>query len=83
MFDSILRDDLLTLRTGCYCSDDAIFRHNQMKKIIRCRTEDKINLLRYLLTNGIINKQIYNECLLRTEHDYRKANLYLINMCEI
>lgn len=81
MYDIILREDLINLNNGAYTVDDMEFRSTEMKKIIKCRTADKISLLNFLQTYNLIDNEYYQELLKRAESDFRKANLYLLGLC--
>ena len=83
MYDVVLREDLINLNKSAYTVDDIEFNRKEMKKIIKCRTQDKISLINFLQTYNIIDNDYYQELLKRTENDYRKANLYLIGLCNI
>ena len=54
-----------------------------MKKIITCKTKDKLWLLNYLLNAQIIDNDYYYELLNRVKTDYNKANMYLMGLCQI
>ena len=82
MFDIILRNDLLNLNKS-YNINDLNYNCKEMKKIIKCRTQDKISLLNFLQTYNLIDNDYYQELLKRTKRDYRKANLYLLGLCNI
>lgn len=49
MYDIELREELLNFRKGIENINTLNYLNNEMKKIIRCRTKDKISLLNYLL----------------------------------
>ena len=80
MFDIVLRDDLIEFRKGTGNINDVKDRYLNMKKIIVCRTRDKIYLIQLLLKNNIINKEYYEELYFRAENDYRLAQLYLMGL---
>lgn len=82
MFDVILRNDLLNLNKVDNINDLS-FNRKEMRKIIKCRTADKISLLNYLLSYNVIDDDCYRELLQRTESDCRKANLYLLGLYNI
>ena len=82
MYDVILRDDLLNINKSDNINN-LTFNRKEMIKIIRNRTQDKISLLNFLLSYNVIDDDCYRELLQRTESDYRKANLYLIGLCNI
>ena len=83
MFDVDLRDELLNLSKGAYNIDDINYRYTNIKKIIKCRTADKIALLNFLLLNQLINEDCYQELLKKAESDYRNSYLYLMGRCQI
>lgn len=82
MFDIILKNDLLNLnRTD---NINALnFNRKEMKKIIKCRTQDKIEFLNFLLSYNVIDYDFYQELLERAKNDFKKANLYLMGLCSI
>ncbi len=82
MYDVILKNDLLNIKK---CSNIYDLQSNReyMKKVIVCRTHDKLNLINYMLANCIIDDELYYELLQRTRIDYQKANLYLLGLCQI
>lgn len=82
MYDVILRDDLINL-TKADNINSLNYNRKEMIKIIKCRTEDKISLLNFLLSYNVIDGNYYQELLERTQSDYRKANLYLLGLCNI
>lgn len=82
MFDVILRDDLLNLNKADNINN-LTFNRKEMRKIIKCRTADKIAILNFLQTYNLIDDDCYRDLLQRTESDYRKANLYLVGLCNI
>lgn len=82
MFDIILRNDLLNLNKADNIND-LNYNKREMIKIIRNRTQDKISLLNFLLSHNLIDDNFYRELLQRTENDYKKANLYLLGLCNI
>lgn len=83
MYDTVLRDDLLNLNKGAYTINDIEYNNIEMKKIIKCRTRDKIDLLNLLLTHKIIDYDYYKELLQIVESDFRMGNLYLLGQCQI
>lgn len=83
MYDMILREDLLNLNKGAYTIEDVNFRNTEMKKIIKCRTKDKIEFLNFLLSYNVIDYDFYQELLERAKNDFKKANLYLMGLCSI
>lgn len=82
MYDVILRNDLLNLNKADNINDLS-FNHKEMKKIIKCRTQDKISLINFLLSYNVIDGDYYQELLKRIQSDYKRANLYLLGLCNI
>ena len=82
MYDVILRDDLINLNKADNINS-VNFNRKEMVKIVKCRTEDKISLLNFLQTYNLIDSDYYQELLERAQSDYRKANLYLLGLCNI
>ena len=73
MFDIILKNDLLNINR--VDNINAInFNRKEMKKIIRCRTQDKIEFLKFLLSYNVIDGDFYQELLKRAKNDFKKAN---------
>lgn len=83
MYDMILREDLLNLNKGAYTIEDVNFRNTEMKKIIKCRTKDKIEFLKFLLSYNVIDDGFYQELLEKAKSDFKKSNLYLLGLCQI
>lgn len=82
MYDVILRDDLLNINKSDNINN-LTFNRKEMIEIIKCRTRDKISLINYLFSYNVIDDDCYRELLQRTENDYKKANLYLVGLCNI
>ena len=82
MFDTMLRNDVLELSI-CYTIDDIQYNREQMKKIITCKTKDKLWLLNYLLDADVIDTILYKELLQRVKSDYKTALFYLLGLCKI
>lgn len=82
MYDVVLRDDLLNLNKADNINN-LTFNHKEMIKIIKNRTRDKISLINFLVSYNLIDDDCYRELLQRTENDYKKANLYLMGLCNI
>lgn len=83
MYDTVLREDLLNLNKGAYRINDVEYNIIEMKKIIKCRTRDKMDLLNYLLESKIIDYYYYKELLQIVESDFKRGNLYLMGLCQI
>lgn len=82
MFDVILKNDLLNLNKADNINN-LTFNRKEITKIIRNRTQEKLLIINFLFSNNLIDADCYQELLKRTENDYRKANLYLIGLCNI
>ena len=54
-----------------------------MKKIIKCRTKDKIEFLNFLLAYNVIDDGLSQELSERAKSDFKKSNLYLLGLCQI
>ena len=80
MYDTDLKEDLLSLNK-IYNAENQIFYRNEMFKIIKCRTRDKIDLINFLLQNNVIDYDFYVELAERAKSDCRIANLYLMGFC--
>ncbi len=83
MYDTMLKNDLLALNRGLYNIDDIQYNREEMKKVIFCRTQDKIWLIKQLLNGNEINPDYYDELYNRIKSDFNKANLYLLGWCKI
>jgi hypothetical protein len=83
MYDTVLRDDLLNLRKGAYTIDTVQYNNAEMKKIIKCRTRDKIDLLNLLLAYKVIDYDYYKELIQIVENDFKMGYLYLLGQCQI
>lgn len=83
MFDKEMRDDLLNMNVGVSDVTTANHVRGEMRKIIRRRTQEKIDLLNILLQNNAIDIDCYNEMMHRAEYDCKRGQLYLIGLCNI
>lgn len=83
MYDIELREELLNFRKGIENINTLNYLNNEMKKIIRCRTKDKISLLNYLLNIDLIDIDTYTEFLQHTKSDFLLANKYVLGLCSI
>ena len=82
MYDLDLRQELLdiNLTDNIY---DRNYKRYEMRKYIKCRTDDKICLLKLLLSLKKINYNCYEELLKIAKNDFKIANLYLLGLCQI
>lgn len=78
MFDEEMRKDLLEMNKGVSDITTANYVRDNMRKIIKRRTREKIDLLNLLLQYNAIDIDCYTEMMQRAEYDYRKGQLYLI-----
>lgn len=83
MFDLEMREDLLNMNAGVCDITTANYVRSEMRKIIKRRTQEKIDLLNILLQNNAIDIDCYIEMMDRARNDYRKGQLYLIGLCSI
>ena len=83
MFDLEMRDDLLNMNKGVSDITTANYIRGEMRKIIRRRTQEKVDLLNILLQNNAIDINCYIEMMDRAQNDYRKGLLYLVGLCSI
>ena len=54
------------------------FRYSEIIKVVKNRTQEKLNLLKLFLEYQIINKENYQELNARVEYDYQYACLYIM-----
>lgn len=80
MYDEILKQDLIRFK-----STDNIYEieNSNILSIIRSRTRDKLYLLQVLLDENIIDTDYYNELYNIVRSDLKKANLYIMGLCQI
>lgn len=83
MYDVELREELLNFKKGIHNINTLNYLKKEMKKIIKCRTQDKIDLLNYLLNIDLIDFYMYKKCLQYTQDDFVIANRYLLGLCSI
>lgn len=80
MYDRYLLEDLKGFKQGSDNIYELQYRYETIYKIIRNRTLEKVNILKYLLSNNFIDRELYNELLNRAKSDYKKSHLYLIGL---
>ena len=83
MYDVELREELLNFKKGIHNINTLNYLKKDMKKIIKCRTQDKIDLLNYLLNIDLIGIDTYTEFLQHTKSDFLLANKYVLGLCSI
>ena len=81
MYDKCLKADLQDFRLS---GIDNIYtlgeEYNNIRKIVKNRTREKIDFLNYLTNNNIIDKDLQQELLGRVQNDFRLAQLYLMGL---
>lgn len=80
MYDIVLLEDLKKFKQGADNIYELQYRYEDIVKIIKNRTLEKVNLLNYLLSNNVIDRELYNELMTRTKSDYNKSHLYLCGL---
>ena len=78
MFDKILMQDLKDFKIGVDNIYNLQFRYSEIIKVVKNRTQEKLNLLKLFLEYQIINKENYQELNARVEYDYKYACLYIM-----
>ena len=81
MYDKSLKADLQDFRLSGL---DNIYtlgeEYNNIRKIVKNRTREKIDFLNYLTNNNIIDKDLQQELLGRVQNDFTLAQLYLMGI---
>ena len=81
LYDKCLKADLQDFRLS---GIDNIYtlgeEYNNIRKIVKNRTREKIDFLNYLTNNNIIDKDLQQELLGRVQNDFRLAQLYLMGL---
>ena len=54
--------------------------YNNIRKIVKNRTREKIDFLNYLTNNNIIDKDLRQELQERVQNDFKLAQLYLMGI---
>lgn len=82
MYDKVMLAELQELKKGdnIYYIQD---KHKNIKKIIKNRTQDKINFLNLLFDNKLIDINLYNDLLFRVQSDLRKSYLYIFGFINL
>lgn len=78
MFDKFLLEDLKKFKTGSENIYDLQYRYTNIRKIIKNRTKEKLNLLKLFLDYKIISADDYNELFNRVQSDYKISHLYIM-----
>ena len=81
MYDESLKADLQDFRLSGL---DNIYtlgeEYNNIRKIVKNRTREKIDFLNYLTNNNIIDKDLRQELQERVQNDFKLAQLYLMGI---
>lgn len=81
MYDKSLKADLQDFRLSGL---DNIYtlgeEYNNIRKIVKNRTREKIDFLNYLTNNNIIDKDLRQELQERVQNDFKLAQLYLMGI---
>lgn len=80
LFDKYLLEDLKNFKTGSENIYDLQYRYVNIRKIIKNRTNEKLNLIKLFLDYKIIDTKFYNELFERVQNDYRYACLYIMGL---
>ena len=83
MYDQIMLDDLKSYRHNLDNINEISDRYNYMKKVIKCRTLDKLYLLKWLYYEKVIDILQYNEYMYIVINDCRMALLYICGILKI
>ena len=81
LYDKSLKADLQDFRLSGL---DNIYtlgeEYNNIRKIVKNRTREKIDFLNYLTNNNIIDKDLRQELQERVQNDFKLAQLYLMGI---
>ena len=80
MYDKSLMQDLKEFKIGAYTIDDIQYRYENINKIVKNRTKEKMDFLKYMIEINVINNELYEELVSRVESDYKISNLYIMGM---
>ena len=80
LFDKILIQDLKEFKLGADNIYDLQYRYANIRKNIKNRTKEKLNLLKLFLDYKIINTDDYNELFNRVQSDYKNSILYIMGL---
>ena len=80
MYDKSLQMDLQEFKKGAENINDLQERYNNIRKIVRNRTKEKLNFLNYLQDNNIISRKMHQELLERVNFDLKISNLYIMGL---
>lgn len=80
VYDKSLKMDLQEFKISIdniYALGEA---YNNIRKIVKNRTKEKIIFLEYLFDSNIIDKDLQQELLGRVQNDFKLAQLYLMGI---
>lgn len=80
LFDKHLLQDLKDFKTGSESIYDLHYRYLDIRKIVKNRTKEKLNLLKLFLDYNIIDINFYNELFERVQSDYKNSILYIMGL---
>lgn len=80
LFDKHLLQDLKDFKTGSESIYDLQYRYSNIRKIVKNRTKEKLNLLKLFLDYNIIDINFYNELFERVQSDYKNSILYIVGL---
>lgn len=80
LFDKHLLQDLKDFKTGSESIYDLQYRYSNIRKIVKNRTKEKLNLLKLFLDYNIIDINFYNELFERVQSDYKNSILYIMGL---
>lgn len=72
MYDQILLNDLKSYKHNLDNITELEYRKQHMQKVIKCRTQDKIYLLKYLYYANHIDILEYKKYMQIAEDDFKK-----------
>lgn len=83
MYDVCLMNDLKEFKKGSDNIYELQYRYETIYKIIRNRTIEKVNILKLLLSEKIIDEEFYTELSNRVRSDYNTSRLYLMGLVSL
>lgn len=76
-------DDLKSYRYNLDNINELPHRYNDMKNVIKCRTLDKLYLLKWLYSENIIDKLQYKEYMQIARNDCKMALLCIMGILTV
>ena len=83
MYDKMLEEDIRDYRKNIANTIYIQPYSNDIKKLLKCRTKDKLYFLKYMITNNIIQKELYDELYERVKTDYNTAYKCIIGLISV